>query len=101
VVVEFGGGRAREVASRGQQKLLVAALILGRVADRIARGGAGGLLLVDDPVAELDGRSLGALTHELTNIPVQMLVTAIGSDAMSALCPGRMFHVEQGVIEPA
>jgi DNA replication and repair protein RecF len=101
LVVEFRGVRAREMASRGQQKLLVAALILGRILDRLGRGGVGGLLLVDDPVAELDDRSLGALVQELADLPVQMLVTSIRPEAMQGLRPGGTFHVEQGVIRPA
>lgn len=101
LVVEFRGVRAREMASRGQQKLLVAALILGRIVDRLDRGGNGGLLLVDDPVAELDDRSVGVLVRELADLPVQMLVTAIRPEAMQGLESGGMFHVEQGVIRPA
>ena len=90
---------AREVASRGQQKLLAATLILGRLADRIERGGRPGWLLVDDPVAELDSGSLERLIGELSRLPVQMLVTAIDPEAIRGLAPGRTFHVEQGVIE--
>jgi DNA replication and repair protein RecF len=99
LVIDFGGGRAREVASRGQQKLLAAALILGRLAHRVGRGGAPGLLLVDDPAAELDSHSLQRLVQELVALPAQMLVTSIDAVAMSELQPARMFHVEQGVIE--
>jgi DNA replication and repair protein RecF len=99
--IRFGDGPARETASRGQQKLLAAALILGRLTDRLEHGNAGGLLLVDDPVAELDANALGRLIAELETLPVQMLVTAIERKSMQPLAAQRTFHVEQGVIEPA
>lgn len=101
LVVRYGGGMARELASRGQQKLLAATFVLARLMDRIEQSGSGGLLLVDDPVAELDEAALQRLIIELTAIPVQMIVTSIRRDAMTALGAGQVFHVEQGVIEVA
>lgn len=97
--VQFSSGSARELASRGQQKLVAATFVLARLADRVAQGGAGGLLLVDDPVAELDPESLGRLVGELAALPVQMLVTSIAQEGLHALAAGQTFHVKQGVIE--
>jgi DNA replication and repair protein RecF len=97
--VRFGGGAARELASRGQQKLLAATFVLARLVDRIGQHGNAGLLLVDDPVAELDDDALYRLIDELREIPVQTIVTSIRREAMHALDAGQTFHVEQGVIE--
>ncbi len=99
LVVRYGGGAARELASRGQQKLLAATFVLARLVDRIERHGVAGLLLVDDPVAELDDAALQRLIAELVSIPVQMIVTSIRAESMQALDAGRTFHVEQGIIE--
>ncbi len=96
--VRYGGGAAREFASRGQQKLLAATLVLARLVDRIDVQGAGGLLLVDDPVAELDEQALQRLIVELAALPVQMIVTSIRREALQGLDVNRTFHVEQGVI---
>ena len=98
--IRFGGGVAREVASRGQQKLIAAALIVGRLVDRVAQGGKAGVLLVDDPAAELDAGAFDRLAAEFSDLPVQMLVTAIAREALERQINGRMFHVEQGVIVP-
>lgn len=97
--VRFGDGSAREFASRGQQKLLAATFVLARTMDRISCNAAGGLLLVDDPVAELDREALARLVTELTDLPVQMIVSSIGHDALRNLDAGQTFHVEQGVIQ--
>ena len=99
LILRYGSGPARELASRGQQKLLAATLVLARLVDRIERHGNAGLLLVDDPVAELDDSALQRLIAELAAIPVQMIVTSIRPESMQALEAGRTFHVEHGVIE--
>jgi DNA replication and repair protein RecF len=99
LAVRFDGGSARELASRGQQKLLAATLVLARLADRLVQGGNPGLLLVDDPVAELDEAALRRLIAELDALPVQMILTSIRREALATLLDAQMFHVEQGVIE--
>lgn len=100
VAIRFGGGVAREVASRGQQKLIAATLIIARLEDRIAEGGHAGMLLVDDPIAELDPGALQRLSEVLKALSVQTLLTAIDAAQIRRLFPGRLFHVEQGVIAP-
>ena len=100
VAVRYGGGLAREVASRGQQKLLAAALILARLTDRLDRGGRAGMLLVDDPIAELDAESLDRLLGVLQSVPVQTIVTALDPGRLDAMSISRQFHVEHGVIRP-
>ena len=90
---------ARDLVSRGQQKLLAAALVLAQVklhaADR-----AEVCLLLDDPAAELDVDNLGKLYEALDEVPAQLVVTAVHSQSAEALNPGRMFHVEQGCFTP-
>lgn len=83
--------------SRGQQKLLAITLLLAQLAllQRHARHQP--LLLLDDPVSELDQDHLEKLLDWIEAQNFQSWVTAT--------IPGRdgytMFHVEQGWIEPS
>jgi DNA replication and repair protein RecF len=93
------GQNVRDMASRGQQKLAAAALILAQVAVFAETAGEPGILLVDDPAAELDPLGLRRLLAELDGLNVQMVVTGISPMALEPLADGHVFHVEQGVIE--
>ena len=90
----------RDAASRGQQKLVAAALVLAQVATFSARAGQGGTLLVDDPAAELDGTSLGRLLAELAELEAQLIVTGLSKSALAPPAGYPVFHVEQGRIQP-
>ena len=50
----FEGAPARDRVSRGQQKLLAAAFILGQLSFQAAQGAPPACLMLDDPAAELD-----------------------------------------------
>ena len=99
VGVRVDGHLARERVSRGQQKLLAAALTLAQLAIQEARAPGTGALLLDDPAAELDGQRLALLLGLVRELNVQLFVTALRSDLPGLGVPGRMFHVEQGRIE--
>lgn len=99
IVLRMDGENVRDTASRGQQKLAAAALILGQVAVFERSGGEIGVLLVDDPAAELDAQSLRRLVAELETLRVQRFMTGITATALEPLGEGHVFHVEQGVIE--
>ncbi len=101
VGVRADGHLARERVSRGQQKLLAAALTLAQLAIQEARAPGSGALLLDDPAAELDGHRLGLLLELVRELRVQLFVTALRADLPGLGAPGRMFHVEQGRIEAA
>jgi len=82
--------------SRGQMKL--GALLLRLAALTLQqRRGQTPLLLLDDPVSELDRPHLDALLAWLPCQPSQVWVTAV--DPKPAV-QSRMFHVEQGKIRP-
>jgi DNA replication and repair protein RecF len=97
--LRVAGGSVRDAASRGQQKLIAAALILAQVAMHIALKPGSGILLVDDPAAELDSSALARLVRELEGLDAQMLVTGISPAVLEPLGEASVFHVEQGVIE--
>jgi DNA replication and repair protein RecF len=90
---------ARQLVSRGQQKLLACTLILA--ATRVVQRHLGRplLLLLDDPAAELDRGSLERLMEEVADLGSQVIATSLQSDvSLFPEAPAR-FHVEQGRLE--
>jgi DNA replication and repair protein RecF len=94
--VAVEGTPARDRVSRGQQKLLAAALVLAQLKYRARTGHPETVLLLDDPAAELDKRGLQRLLDVIADLPAQLVVSALDPDAVKDLDPGRVFHVEQG-----
>ncbi len=94
------GRLAREWLSRGQGKVLAAALVLAEIERALAAGEAGGVLLVDDAAAELGREYLERFWGVLMELPVQKFVTAVGRERLPAggarTPPARVFHVEHG-----
>ena len=90
------GHKARGWVSRGQQKLVAAALVLGQAEALADCWGARGVLLVDDVAAELDRERCGRLLDLIAASPFQVFVTALAQEAVEGLEPARSFHVEQG-----
>lgn len=101
VTARVDGHVARERVSRGQQKLLAAALTLAQLAVQEERALGSGALLLDDPAAELDAENLGRLLGVVRELRVQLFVTALRPDLAGLGEPGALFHVEQGRVEPA
>lgn len=96
VQLRIGGKIAREVLSRGQQKLLGAALALAMA--RLVGSGErrAPTLLLDDPAAELDRAHTDALVSEIRNMRGQLIVTALHPEEARFGDPERAFHVEHG-----
>lgn len=90
--------RVQDEASRGQQKLVAAALVLGQVAVESAARPGRSVLVVDDPAAELDAWSLQRLLGSIAGLDAQLVFTALSAShlAPEAGCP--VFHVEQGEV---
>lgn len=101
VTARVDGHIARERVSRGQQKLLAAALTLAQLAVQEARAPGTGALLLDDPAAELDPANLGRLLKVVRELQVQLFVTALSPDLGGLGQPGALFHVEHGRVEPS
>jgi DNA replication and repair protein RecF len=98
VAVRVAGQAAKERVSRGQQKLLAAALTLAQLVVQEARGPGRSALLLDDPAAELDADNLAKLLAVVRELPSQLFVTALRPDLPGLGTPGAMFHVERGTI---
>jgi DNA replication and repair protein RecF len=96
--LRIDGQAARHRLSRGQQKLLGAALILAQthfvanaVSSRI-------VLLVDDPAAELDEEHQEHLFRLLQTVPAQLFITSLDSSGANWENNGKTFAIEAGNI---
>jgi len=98
LVVSLGTREVREEVSRGQQKLIAAGLVLAQIRVFASNRDDGGILLVDDPVAELDKNSLGALISVLDELPVQQVLTGLEDSILPPASGCSVFHVEQGKV---
>lgn len=98
VRVNVGDVAAAGRVSRGQQKLLVAALLLAQAMLFNESTGQRSLILVDDLAAELDADHRRRFMGLLKGLPAQSFVTAIDVESLSAddIGPARVFHVEHG-----
>lgn len=96
--VQLHAGRrlARDFLSRGQQKLLGAAMALSMARLVGSLSGRRPTLLLDDPAAELDTQKTGRLLGEVQRLECQLIMTSLDEESASALAPDRLFHVEQG-----
>ena len=93
------GKAARDVLSRGQQKLAAVALSLSQLEYLKREHGLLPTLLLDDPSAELDQDRLGRFIARVKGLETQILVTALERDTRLFGTPDQVFHVEQGRVE--
>jgi DNA replication and repair protein RecF len=96
LVLRSGRHAARDVLSRGQQKLAAVALTLAQLQCLQAQMGLQPTLLLDDPAAELDQQRLGVFIGLVAELKVQRIVTSLSPDFRAFGAPERVFHVEQG-----
>ena len=91
-------GQAKGRVSRGQQKLIAAALTMAA-----ASGAGGAILLVDDLLAELDDTHAGNVVSLIENSGTQVFLTATARGRLEAMLGSapEVFHVEHGVVKPA
>ena len=93
---------ASAAASRGQQKLISASLLLAQI-DHIQRYSEQKcVVLLDDIRAELDQQHAHALVSALQTLGCQVFITAIEADQidLSGWEETRVFHVKQGACKP-
>jgi DNA replication and repair protein RecF len=100
VALKVDGRLAREVLSRGQQKLLGAsmALAMARLA-MSTRPEHDFMLLLDDPAAELDREKTRLLVDEIGALRCQLVATSLDPDRADFGPPQRAFHVEHGRVQ--
>lgn len=100
VTFHIKGKAARDLVSRGQQKLLASAFILSQIRYRSLQATTPTCLLLDDPAAELDVDNLGKLLRAIDTVPSQLIVTSVSEAGLQGMHIGRKFHVEQGRFTP-
>ena len=100
VAVRLHGRPAREVLSRGQQKLVAVAMTLAQLRFLQATTETTPTLLLDDPAAELDGEHLERFIGQVSQLKSQLVVTSLQPESKLFGSPARAFHVEQGRVQP-
>lgn len=90
---------AKHFLSRGQQKLLICAMILAQGKLLASQAHKGVIYLIDDLPAELDFQSKEKLLSLLLKQPQQVLITAINGDISENIAHTfPVFHVEHGEV---
>ncbi len=98
LAVTVGVGSTRDRLSRGQEKLVGAALLLAQSAMISRLTGQPCVFLVDDPAADLDRESLSRLMHVIESQAIQVFITSLDRTAIPISVPSAMFHVKQGAV---
>ena len=94
--IRANGVSAQDWLSRGQQKILVIALMLA-VAERMQANGPGEpIVLVDDLAAELDSERREQVVDALLGTGAQLFVTATAREQLPLRGDTRWFQVEHG-----
>jgi DNA replication and repair protein RecF len=100
VLLRVGGRAASESLSRGQQKLVAAAMVLALLQRLREQQSAPPTLLLDDPAAELDSHRLALLVEQVQQLECQLIVTSLDSTLKLFGSPEQTFHVERGAVQP-
>ena len=87
--------------SRGQQKLLAAALLLAQIELFPVEAPVRPTLLLDDPAAELDSERLRMLIQEVSGQSIQLVVTTLQSDFSDFGTPGTRYELLEGAVRQA
>lgn len=96
VLLKLDGKLARDVLSRGQQKLVAVAMILAQLRLLATVLPEPPTLLLDDPAAELDPERLARFIDQVAALRCQLVLTSLAPGQHPFGQPDRMFHVEQG-----
>lgn len=100
IMVRLERGLARETLSRGQQKLVAAAMTLAQLNLIRELTGTIPTLLLDDPAAELDRARLARFVAQVRRLQCQLVVTSLTAETSLFGQPDTVFHVEQGELRP-
>lgn len=98
--VQVDGVTAKDEVSRGQQKLLAAALLLAQLRLFGSESPVKPTLLLDDPAAELDQRHLELLIESVQRPDIQLVVTSLSESVDILGKPGLKLRISEGEIRP-
>jgi DNA replication and repair protein RecF len=96
LAILLNGLPVKDRISRGQQKLLAAALLIAQLKLFPESAPLRPSLLLDDPAAELDDERLAGLIREVSNHSVQLIVTTLNDEFSAFGSPGRRLRVSAG-----
>ena len=92
---------ARDYLSRGQQKVIASIFYIALYKALSQKMNNSGIILFDDPLAELSDVSLKFLLAELGQLEVQLFITSLRESNLFELIEPKVFHVKQGLIKEA
>jgi DNA replication and repair protein RecF len=101
LAIRLNGMGVRDRISRGQQKLLAAALLMSQVHLFPQDSPVRPSLLLDDPAAELDNQRLTGLIAEVSSRSVQLIVTTLHPEFSEFGVPGMQYRIEEGSVRVA
>lgn len=93
---------AKDSLSRGQQKLLITAMLLGQAQHFATRKAISPVLLIDDLGSELGHKARETLYGFIGEYPGQVLVTGLDVEHIPSSWndQAKMFHVKHGAVKP-
>jgi DNA replication and repair protein RecF len=100
LAIRLDGTTVKDRISRGQQKLLAAALLVAQIKLFPEGSPVQPSLLLDDPAAELDDDRLAGLIREVSSQSVQLIVTTLHGEFSAFGEPGRRFQMSRGQVSP-
>jgi DNA replication and repair protein RecF len=99
--IRLNGLGVKDRISRGQQKLLAAALLIAQLKLFPEDASIQPSLLLDDPAAELDDDRLAGLIREVSAHSVQLIVTTLHAEFSAFGSPGLKLRTEGGRVQVA
>lgn len=99
--IRLDGAAVKDRISRGQQKLLAAALLMAQLNLFPEDSPVQPSLLLDDPAAELDDERLAGLIHEVSAHRVQLVVTTLHGEFAAFGEPGTRLKISAGRVDSA
>src|SRR6204780_900584 len=94
--IRLDGMPVKDRISRGQQKLLAAALLIAQIKLFPEASPVQPTLLLDDPAAELDDERLANLIREVSSQAVQLIITTLHGEFRAFGEPGKRFKMADG-----
>jgi DNA replication and repair protein RecF len=94
--IRLDGTPVKDRISRGQQKLLAAALLIAQIKLFPEGSPVQPTLLLDDPAAELDDERLANLIREVASQSVQLIITTLHGEFPAFGEPGKRFKMANG-----
>ena len=96
--IRLDGMAVKDKISRGQQKLLAAALLIAQVNLFPENAPVQPTVLLDDPAAELDDERLAGLIREVSSQSVQLIVTTLHGEFSAFGEPGKRVKILAGQV---